>query len=59
MYSVFNTEVYPSFVGYLYQSSYYNYLIKVGLGLGEDAFIALFNLCLLGCQSLREALLPN
>jgi len=37
-------------VSYLYKSGY---LIKVGLGLGEDAFIALalFYLCLLGCQS--------
>jgi hypothetical protein len=36
-------------------------LIKVGLGLGEDACIAfaLFNLCLLGCQSLRETILQN
>ncbi len=46
-------------MGYLYQSSYYSYLIRVGLGSGEDACIALalFNLCLLGCQSLRETLL--
>jgi len=31
------------------------------LGLGEDAFIALalFNLCLLGCQSLRETFLQK
>jgi len=33
-------------VRYLYQSGYYSYLIKVGLGLGEDAngSFALFNL---------------
>ncbi len=32
---------------YLFQSGYYSYLIKVGLGLGEDAeaSFALFNLC--------------
>jgi len=32
---------------FLYQSSYYSYLIKVGLGLGEEAndSFALFNLC--------------
>jgi hypothetical protein len=46
-------------VGYLYQSGNYSYLIKVGLGLGEDTCIvlALFNFCLLGCQSLNETLL--
>ncbi len=48
-----SSEVYSSFVSYVYQSGYYSYLIKVGLGLGEDACIvfALINLCLLGCQS--------
>jgi len=50
-------------VRYLYQSGYYSYLIKVGLGLGlgEDAGVELasFNLCLLGCQSLGETLLQN
>jgi hypothetical protein len=48
-------------VSYLYQTSYYSYLIKVGLALGEDAGIGLafFNLCLLGCQSLRETLLQK
>jgi len=48
-------------VSYLYQSGYYSYLIKVGLRLGEDAHVelALFNLCLLGCQSLGETLLQN
>jgi len=48
-------------VSYLYQSSYYIYLIKVGLNLGEDACVvfAFFNLCLLGCQSLRETILQN
>ncbi len=51
--SSFNTEVYSSFVSYLYQSGYYSYLIKVGLGLGENTCVALalFNLYLLGCQS--------
>ncbi len=41
--------------------SYYSYLIKVGSGLGEDACsaVALFNLFLLGCQSLRETLLQK
>jgi len=55
------TEVYSSFVSHLYQSGYYSYSIKVGFGLGEDACvaIALFNLCLLGCQSLRETLLQK
>jgi len=40
-------------VRYLYQSGYYSYLIKVGLGLGEDTKVsfALFNLSLLGCQN--------
>jgi len=48
-------------VSYLYQSGYYSYLINVGLGLGEDARVALlvFNLCLLGWQSLGETLLQN
>jgi len=48
-------------VSYFYQSGYFSYLIKVGLGLGEDTHIALalFNLCLLGCQSLGETLLQN
>jgi len=38
-----------------------SYLIKVGLGLGEDARVALvlFDLCLLSCQSLEEILLRN
>jgi len=42
-------------VRYLYQ------LIKVGLGLGEEAKVscALFNLSLLGCQSLQEILLQK
>jgi len=46
---------------HLYQSGYYSYLIKVGLGLGEDAkgVFALFNLCLLGCTSLWETLLQK
>jgi len=50
-----------SFVRYLYQYSYYIYLIKVGLGLGEDTKVsfAIFNLSLLGCQSLWETLLRN
>ncbi len=53
--------MYSSFVSYLYKSGYYSYLIKVGLETGEDVCIALalFNLCLLGCQSLRETLLQN
>ncbi len=57
----FNTEVYSSFVSYLYQSDYYTYLIKVGLGLGEHACIAfeLFYLCLLRCQRLRQTLSWN
>jgi len=40
---------------------YYSYLIKVGLGLGEDTGVALalFNLCLQGCQSLEETLLQK
>ncbi len=48
-------------MSYLYQSGYYSYLIKVGLGLSEDARIALalFNLSLLGCQSLGETLLRS
>ena len=48
-------------MSYLYQSGYYSYLIKVGLGLDEDTRVALalFNLCLLGCQSLGETLLQN
>jgi hypothetical protein len=39
-------KVYLSFCNYLYQSSYYSYLIKVGLGWGEAArsCFALFNL---------------
>jgi len=47
--------------GYLYQSGYYSYLIKVDLGLGENAkgCFALFNLCLLGCTSLWETLLQK
>jgi len=55
-------KVYSSFVRYSYQSGYYSYFIKFGLGLGEDACIAalaLFYLCLLGCQSLRETLLQK
>jgi len=57
----FNTQVYSSFVRYLYQSGYYSYLIKVGLGLGEEskASFALFNLSLLGCQSLWETILQK
>ncbi len=45
-------------MSYLYQSGYYSYLIRVGLGFGEDTQIvlALFTLCLLGCQSLGETL---
>ncbi len=41
----FNTEVYSSFVRYLYQSGYYSYLIKTGFGLGENtkSSFALFN----------------
>jgi len=49
-------------MSYLYQLiSFYSYVIKVGLGLDEDTHnvIALFNLCLLGWQSLRETLLRN
>jgi len=48
-------------VRYLYQSGYCSYLIKVGLGLGEDAKVSfpLFNLSLLGCQSFWETLLQN
>ncbi len=46
---------------YLSQSGYYSYLIKVGFGFGEDAKVsfALFNLSLLGSQSLWETLLQN
>jgi len=42
--------------GYWYQSGYYSYLIRVGLGLAEGAkgSFALFNLSFLGCQSLWE-----
>jgi hypothetical protein len=48
-------------VSYLNQSGYYSLLIKVGFGLGEDAcvWLALFNLRLLGCQSLGQTLLQN
>ncbi len=48
-------------MSYLQQSSYYSYLIKVGSGLSEGACVgfALFNLCLLDCQNLRETLLRN
>jgi len=48
-------------VSYLYQSGYFSYLIKVGLGFGEDTCVALalFNLYLLGCQSLEETLLQK
>ncbi len=44
---------------YVYKSGNYSYLIKAGLGLGEDtwACLHLLILCLLGCQSLRETLL--
>ncbi len=54
--SKINTEVYSSFCGYLYQFGYYSYFIKFGLGLGEDAkgSFALFDLCLLGCQSFEK-----
>jgi hypothetical protein len=43
-------------VSYLYQSGYYSYLIKVGLGLSEDACVvfALFNLCLLGLPECKR-----
>jgi len=40
-----NTEVLFIICDYLYQSGYYSYLIKVGLGLGEDAK--------LGCAKVR------
>jgi len=53
-----NIKVYSSFSSYLYQSGYYRYLIKVGLGLGfrwghvsQSAFAAFINLGLLVCQS--------
>jgi hypothetical protein len=33
--------------------------MKIGVGSGEVARVGLFNLCLLGCQSLGETLLQN
>jgi len=46
------------FIHNLYQSGYYSYLIKIGLGLGQDAHVALvlFLICLLGLQSLEQTL---